>query len=53
MRKLSNPGTRHSSKLKHMATSPKSYDNLKRLGFAGDSFNDMLNVLLNEREDSD
>lgn len=38
-------------KLKHIVLSEENYDKLKRLGFAGESFNDVLDrVLAKEKE---
>ena len=37
-------------KLKHIAISQENYDRLKRLGFAGDSFNDVITSLLKKTE---
>ena len=37
-------------RLKHIAISQESYAKLKRLGFAGDSFNDVMTSLLKKPE---
>ena len=37
-------------RLKHIAISQENYDKLKRLGFAGDSFNDVITSLLKKTE---
>ena len=36
--------------LKHIVVYQENYDRLKRLGFAGDSFNDVLTSLLKKTE---
>jgi len=36
--------------LKHIAVDESNYFRLKRLGMAGDSFNDVITQILNERE---
>ena len=38
------------TRLRHIAISQENYDRLKRLGFAGDSFNDVLTALLDGKE---
>ncbi len=45
-RKKAKPG----NMLKHIVVSQANYDKLKRLGFAGDSFNDVLTSLLKKTE---
>ena len=48
---LSNPDhTSMPTRLRHIAISQENYDRLKRLGFAGDSFNDVLTALLDGKE---
>lgn len=37
-----------STKLKHITVSERNYHNLKRLGSAGDSFNDVVTQLLKQ-----
>ena len=39
--------------LRHTVVSQENYDRLKRLGLAGDSFNDVIVVLLKKTEASD
>ena len=39
--------------LKHIVASQENYDRLKRLGFAGDSFNDVITSLLKKTEARD
>ena len=38
--------------LKHIVVSQKNYDKLKSLGKAGDSFNDVISILLQNMEGS-
>lgn len=37
-------------RLKQIAISPENYDQLKKLGHAGDSFNDVITEILKKKE---